>query len=432
MNVHRRPFLLLSVACSFLLLPGAGVAQGVRGEVSLNWGWLQLRPFVIDSVSEVDVSGDGLQRQLPDGTVVTCVEGDFCRWYENAGDRQDITPFTQDLKLAGWTGVQGLSFHTRIRTRFGSDDVWPRTSQEFDLLSGYLSYTRAEYQIRAGRMYRSSGLGYYNFDGASVMWRQLGWLWIDAYGGWSLARGVNAPRNGSLYQEADLLATDRRGLLFGGEVGFRAGKLFSGSATYQRELRTDRLALYTERAAVNLRALVADWALDAAASYDFAYDQINDARLRVTTPAFAGIRVAAQARHYTPFFDYWTIWNAFSPVGFNEGRLSAIWTSRSIPLLIEAGGAYREYEEADAGPSTTTIRNDGWRGFGRIYWSPDRWYVDGRYRAEQGFGGARYGGDLIVGRYVGKGAASYVALRGSATETLSEFRAGERYVTMRT
>lgn len=429
MTVHRRPFHLLA-ACSVLMLPASAGAQGVRGEVSLNWGWLQLRPYVVDSLAEATVAGEGVQRQLDDGTVVTCVEGEFCRWYENTGNRQDITPFTQDLKLAGWTGVQGLSFHGHMRTRLGSDDLWPRTAQEFDLLTGYVSYSHPVFQVRAGRMYRSSGVGYYNFDGASFVWRQLGWIWIDAYGGWSLARGVNAPRNGKLYEEADLLATDRRGLLFGGEVGFRGGRVFSGSATYQRELRTDRLALYSERAAVNLRALVSGWALDGGASYDFAFDQVNDARLRVTTPPFVGIRLAAQARHYTPFFDYWTIWSAFSPVGFDEGRLSATWAARSIPLVLEAGGAYREYEDANAGPETTgTIRNDGWRGFGRVRWSPDRWYVDGGYRAEEGFGGARYGGDLAVGRYFGRGTASYLGVRGTATEMLSEFRAGERYIT---
>ncbi|MCL7971903.1 MAG: hypothetical protein M8866_07415 [marine benthic group bacterium] len=428
MTVHRRTFLFL-IACAIAWLPASAQAQGIRGDVRLNWGWLQLQPFALDSVLESDVGGSGLQRQLESGTVVTCIDGDFCRWYENNGQRQDIMPFTQDLRFAGWTGVQGLSFHGQMRTRLGSDDLWPRTAQKFDLLTGYLSYSRAAFQVKAGRMYRASGLGYYNFDGASIVYRGLKWLWLDAYGGWSLARGVNAPRNGSLYQDADLLATDQRSYLFGGEIGFRGGKVFSGSATYQRELRTDRLGLYSERAAVDLRALVGGWAFDVAGAYDFAYDNINDARLRITTPQLLGIRFAAQARHYTPFFDYWTIWSAFSPVGFDEARLSGTWTSRQLPLLVELGGAYREYEDTNAGPATTTIKKDGWRGFGRIYWNPDRWYVDARYRAEDGFGGSRYGGDLIFGRFLGPSGTTYLALRGTATETLYEFREGERYVT---
>ena len=427
MTVHRRPFLLF-LAFAVASLPSVAQAQGIRGDVRLNWGWMQLQPFALNSVPEADVPGSGVQRQLADGTVVTCVAGDSCRWYEDNGESQDIMPFTQDLRFAGWTGVQGLSFHGQMRTRLGSDDLWPRTAQKFDLLTGYLSYNRSAFQIKAGRMYRASGLGYYNFDGASAVWRGLGWMWVEGYAGWSLARGVNAPRNGSLYQDADLLATDRRAYLFGGELGFRGGKVFSGSATYQRELRTDELALYSERAAVNLRGLVGAWAFDGGASYDFAYDQLNDARIRITTPQLLGIRFAAQARHYTPFFDYWTIWSAFSPVGFDEARLSGTWTSRNLPLLVELGGAYREYEDTNAGSSNSTIRKDGYRGFGRVYWSPDRWYVDARYRAEDGFGGSRYGGDLVVGRYFTLGSASYVALRGTATETLYEFREGERYV----
>ena len=168
---------------------------------------------------------------------------------------------------------------------------------------------------------------------------------------------------------------------------------------------------------------------DGAAAYDFAYDNINDARLRITTPALLGIRFAAQGRHYTPFFDYWTIWSAFSPVGFNEGRLSGTWTSPDLPLLVELGGAYREYEDTEAGPANTTVRNDGWRGFGRVYWNPNRWYIDASYRAEDGFGGARYGGDVVFGRFMDARSVSYLAIRGTATETLSEFRAGERYLT---
>lgn len=428
MKVHRRPFLAFLVI-ALIFLPSEGVAQGVRGDITLNWGWMQLRPFVVDSVPAADVGGTGLQRELPDGTVVTCIDGDYCRWYEDNGDQEDITPFTQDLQFAGWTGIQGLSFHGQMRGRYGSDDLWPRTEQKFDLLSGYVSYTRSAYAIKAGRMYRSSGLGYYNFDGASATWRGLGWLWIEGFAGWALSRGVNAPVDGTLMQEADYLAPDRNAYLFGGAATFRAGKLFSGSATYQRQLRTDELALYSERAAVDLRAIVGMWAFDGAATYDFAYDNFNEARLRVTTPQLLGIRFAAQARHYTPFFEYWTIWSAFSPVGFNEGRLTGTWSSRSLPLLLEAGGAYREYEDTDVSASVNTVKTDGWRAFGRIYWSPESWYVDGRYRIENGFGGARYGGDLAIGHYLDERGISYVALRGTSTETLYEFRSGERYVT---
>jgi hypothetical protein len=425
MSVHRRPFLWITACC--LLWPGVLHSQGVRGEVSLNWGWMQLQPLVVNSLEESSVPGSGTLRQLDDGTSVTCIQGDVCRWYERSGETRDITPFTQDLSFAGWTGVQGLSFGGHLRTRLGSEELWPRTEQKLDLMSGYLKYSKSAFQITAGRLYRRSGLGYYNFDGASFLLRSLDWVWVDAYGGWSLAPGVNAPRNGELYREADLLATNRRGLLFGGEIGFRGGKIVSGSATYQREIRTDRAALYTERGAVSVRALVSGWVIDGSASYDFAFDEINDARLRVTAPSVEGIRLSGQARRYAPFFEYWTIWSAFSPVGFAEGQLSATWSSRDLPLLVELGGAYREYEEADAGPATTTVKDNGWRGFGRVYWNPGKWYVDGRYRVERGYGGSRYGGDLILGHRFDR--STYVALRGTSTEMLSEFRTGERYVT---
>jgi len=93
------------------------------------------------------------------------------------------------------------------------------------------------------------------------------------------------------------------------------------------------------------------------------------------------------------------------------------------------GGAYREYEDTETYAAASTVKTDGWRGFGRVSWNPDRWYFNGGYRIENGFGGARYGGDLAIGRYLDERGITYVALRGTSTETLYEFRSGERYVT---
>ena len=98
MNVRRRT---LAFAFSLLLLsPSWLVAQGIRGE-------LRVRGDVV-----------GFQRLTEDGF-----------------ETENVYPLYQDLRAVGWAGVEGLSFHTQIRGRLGSDDAWPRTEQEVEAIT---------------------------------------------------------------------------------------------------------------------------------------------------------------------------------------------------------------------------------------------------------------------------------------------------------
>jgi hypothetical protein len=132
----------------------------------------------------------------------------------------------------------------------------------------------------------------------------------------------------------------------------------------------------------------------------------------------------AQRRRYTPHFELWTIWGAFSPVGYDETRGWLAWSLLGGQVRLEAGGAYRTYEDTDAGAQFVDLEDDGWRAFGRARWKRDDWFADGSYRAEEGSGAARYGGDLSVGREFGPG--RYVSLRGTSSQNFSEFRLGEQ------
>ncbi|MEE8176216.1 MAG: hypothetical protein V3T97_06360, partial [Gemmatimonadota bacterium] len=129
----------------FSLSPEPLGAQGFRGEVGMSASFLETPTLVRDSVPESQVSGEGRLRQLPDGTVVTCTPGEFCRWYRS-GPIEPVWVLNQDLRLAIWTGVQGLSLHTALRGRYGTDGFWPRSSQEFDALSAYVSYNHKKFQ----------------------------------------------------------------------------------------------------------------------------------------------------------------------------------------------------------------------------------------------------------------------------------------------
>ncbi|HEX6031346.1 MAG TPA: hypothetical protein VFY90_07930 [Tepidiformaceae bacterium] len=405
------------------LAPAIAAAQGYSADVSVNGGSFELRGLRRDSLPESQVPGEGQRRALEDGTVVTCIPDEFCRWFPS-GDVESVSLLTQDLRAAFWPGIEGLAAQVHLRARYGSDDFWPRAEQELEALYAFVSYEDTDYRVRAGRQQRINGLGYYNFDGASFLWRGFDPVRIDLYGGWSLARNLNAPRTGSLLEDADEFAPDDRGLIVGIEVQGRIGSRATGAVTYQREIRDDRLALYTERVAGDLGVRVSRFSVELGIDYDLAFEEFNEASLRVSAPVAAGVEAMAQVRRYTPHFELWTIWGAFSPVGFDETRGWLAWNSPGGDVRLEAGGAYRTYEDTDAGAQFAQLEDDGWRAFGRVRWDRDAWFAEGSYRAEEGSGAARYGGDLALGRGFGPG--RYVALRGTSSQNFSEFRLGEQ------
>lgn len=414
------------LACA---VPACAVApplagQGIRGELRAGGTFLELRPLLRDSLPENDVEGDGLRRRLADGTIASCVPDEFCRWYRS-GSPEMLSLLTQDLRVTAWGGLQGLSARAHLRARFGSDGYWPATEQRFEAVTAYLDFDRPAYRARVGRIARSDALGYYNFDGASVLWRGLPPVWLEAYGGWSLARGLNAPRSGDLVEEAEDLPPDDRGLLLGAQAGGRLGSV-SATLAYQRDIRTDRLAIYAERVALDLRGFRGRWTFDASAEYDWASRTWNEARLRVTGLVGAAVEASAEARHYEPFFESWTIWGAFTPVGFNEARASLAWRPAGDALRLEVAGAYRDYEDTFAEGVFAPRRQDGWRAAGAASWSRAGWQVSGSYRADVGPGAARFGGDVAGGYTFGPG--RWISARASRTQTFGELRLNEQFV----
>lgn len=425
MTTKRSHAVVLAVGLSCLGAATPALGQGYRAEISVGANHLEARPLLRDSLAEAEVPGGNLRRRLADGTVVTCAVDDFCRWY-SAGEIESVSVVTQEIAVTGWAGIQGLSARVHLRGRYGTDDFWPRSSEDFELVSGYLDYERSLFRVRLGRLFRRDGLGYYNFDGGSFLWRKWDPLWIEAYGGWGLARGLNFPRSGDLMSRADPLAPDDRGFILGADAGIRVGSLAAFRASYQREIRTDRLALYSERLGLDGRAFLGPTIVEAAGEYDFSYEQFNEVSLRVTTPVVSRLGLTAEARHHAPFFELWTIWGAFNPVGFDELALSASWVEPSLGLDLRAGGAHRTYEETGAGPADSGIRDDGWRTFANANWREGPWFAFLGYRGERGFGAAHIGGDLRLGRYFDE--VTYLAVRGSASQTFGEFRLNEQRI----
>ncbi len=405
------------------LAAGAGPvsAQGVRGRLRLDASFVQFRGVMRVSVPESLAVGDQVTRLLEDGTVVTCEPGGDCYYYR-AGGLLHAGPVTQDLSLTAWSRLPGLSATVQMRGRYGSDALWPRSSQRFQALAAYVNFERSGYRLRAGRQSRGSGLGFDYFDGASLLWRSLGNVRVEGFAGRSLSGNLDQTATGDLLAEADALAPDRPSVLLGLESKARWGRRFAGSLLYQREIRTDRAGLYSERMALDARLATRPATVSLAGTYDVASGEFNEAKLRLERSVTREVFASVEARHYKPFFELWTIWGVFSPVAYNEGRARASWRA-SPELTADVEGSYRNYDDAHREVNAAPVEGDGWRGRVGASWSRDAWSAAASVGVFKGYGAYRSLLQASGGRsFPGRG---YLGLYGSGTQQFSEFRFGE-------
>ncbi len=399
--------------------------QGVRGQAVTLGRYVSIRPLVRDSVPRDQVivgAGGSLEFQ---GHPVFCV-GDFqCTFYRSA-DTEHAFELTQDVSLTAWgLGVEGLSATALLRARadLGGAFTWPRGDDAFDAILAYAELTRARYRVRVGRQETYSGLGFASFDGASLLLDPLPWLRVEGYGGRSLAQGLSEPRNDALRGVEDFVP-DRNAYILGADAEVSA---FGASvdARYQREIWSDRSGLLSERASLSLAApLRAGFTLSGAVDYDFAFGHLGKARLSLHAPVPRfRLVVDAAYRHYIPYFELWTIWGYFSPVGYDEGDLTATWAARP-DLGIWASAGLRRYGDAGTTLVLTPIENESHRfGLG-ARWSPTSpWSAEASYRQERGFGATLSNGEATV-RWSPAERLS-VAAYATAFQQIEEFRVGE-------
>ncbi|HSM36153.1 MAG TPA: hypothetical protein VK837_07145 [Longimicrobiales bacterium] len=380
---------------AFLLLPAwasQGAAQAVRATGVTQLRYIDIRPLAEDSVPVEETSGDGLLRQSADGHVVRCVQGDpFCR-FRRSVDPVAMAPVSQDLVLSVWGIGRGIRAYGRVRGRTvvgDGSDIWPRPDDHFDALSAFIELERPRFRVRAGRQWSPSGLGFYNFDGAAVLVRVGGGLAVEAYGGRSLLRGVGETRTGGALAAVDPFAPEEDGLLVGGTVRWRPDPALALGLEYQRDVREDRHGLYSERAAADALWRIGRFEVGGALERDLATATTNELRLDLRRRFGPDVGAALLARRYRPFFEAWTIWGAFSPVAFDEVGARGWWRPAHVPLTLEAGAAWRDYEDTGTSETFGTARSSGWRLNGSAAFRPaPSWTVQTRGGVDVGFGAA--------------------------------------------
>ncbi len=277
-------------------------------------------------------------------------------------------PLLQDLSLSSWGMAEGLSFHAdlRARTQLASQSlIYPRADDHLDVLDAWAELQRPWGRARLGRQWLTGGLGAYDFDGASALLRRDRWS-AEGWAGRALVAGLNDSHASGALAAVENVPPAEDGWIFGARARFRSGAGTSGALMYQRIVVADRSGVYAERAAADFVTRVRGATVDGAFAYDFATGAWNEARLRVAAQAGRGIGLSTELRHSVPFFELWTIWGAFSPVGFNEARATVDWRPAAGSIGVALRGAYRKYEDSNA---DFDLRSNGWRAGADVSWA---------------------------------------------------------------
>ena len=407
-------------------LAGAPLAaQGIRISGTT---WLQsidLRPVRQDSVLASQTVASGSERRTSDGQLVQCPGTLAYCYYATSGARQTTNPLLQDLSIAAWGLGEGVSAHAHLRARAsvgGESALWPRLGDHFDALDAYLQVDRRFGQARLGRLWASNGLGAYNYDGGALLLRR-GPHSIEAYGGRALVQGLNEPYTSAEIGAVDDLPPEDNGYLIGVRVRARPSDLSAISAVYQRVIAADRSTLYSERVSLDGMTRLLGTSLDANVTYDMAGGLLNEARLRAARRLPRGFDGAVEGRRHRPFFELWTIWGAFAPVGFDEGRAEVSWRAPREHLQLTAHGGYRKYAEAGSGLAYLPLKADGWRaGVDATWMASDRVSASASYATDIGFGASRT--DLSAGARWTPNERVSLGATVSGFQSIYEFRVG--------
>ena len=420
----RRFFLLVLL----LAAPHSVNAQDFRGSLSNMARYVEIRPIARDTVDSLSTTIDENGRPTFEGRPVFC-QGQTCTFYRPAPAEHTVA-MSQDLSLTAWGfGVEGLSgtLFLRARQELAGDFTWPRYDDPFDAILAYAELAREHYRVRAGRQRSLTGLGFYSFDGISAYVTPGDWVTVELYGGRSLARALEEPRHEAL-DAIENFIPDNNAWLVGAAAEFSAAHGSAASIRYQREIWSDRAALISERASLDVRSSILRVVhVEAAADYDVAYNRLGKAHVTLRGQLMQNrLSLEATARRYLPFFELWTIWGVFSPVSYHEAELQAGWRANER-IDVSASASLLRYEDAEAAIFIAPAKDETHRFALRGRVRPDEaWTIAGEYRLESGFGAYLSSGELSAAWRPSQRLS--VGAYGTAFQQILEFRTGEAVV----
>jgi hypothetical protein len=373
-------------------LPATAAGQQYRVRLDTRFQSVSFRGVALDSVPQsqtVVVPGGG--RETFDGYAVRCGIGEFWCFFFRQGDTRSARPAVTSASVTSWgLGLPGLRLKAdaRLAVDLGDSEVWPGTTPSLQLLEGYAEYAVERLTGKLGRQVYTSRLGYTGFDGARLTGRLLGnRIEIDGYLGWSLGRGSALPVNSDALNPLDDFQPRRRQLVAGAALGWNHPGGTS-RLDYQREVDPRSDYFVSERAALATSfRLPFHLSIDVGAEYDIASTEwgSSDATVRYTHQTVA---VAAGFQRYRPHFELWTIWGAFSPVGYSSMKGSVTVTPLR-DLSLRARGTRFWFEETETETPLVTVEDRGWQlALGTTYAVSEALAVSADHETEFGPGGS--------------------------------------------
>jgi hypothetical protein len=346
-----------------LFLASSVGAQQYRLRLDSRFQSVSFRGVTLDSVPlSQTVATPGGGRESPDGFAVRCGLGDSFCFFFRPGSARSARPAVTSASATIWGfGVPGLRIRAdaRLALDLGNAEVWPGTDPSVQLLEGYAEYAMERVTGRLGRQVYSSRLGFTGFDGVRATGRLAsGRVEMDGYLGWGLGRGTSIPVNSDALNPLDDFQPRQRQVVAGAGIGWNH-RFGTARLEYQREVDPRSDYFVSERAALATTVRVLSrFTVDAGAEYDLATAQWGsaDATLRYSRPR---VGLSAGVQRYRPHFDLWTIWGAFSPVGFTGINGSAS-VSPMDGLSIRARGTRFWFEETGTETPLVEVEDRGW------------------------------------------------------------------------
>lgn len=389
---------LLGAGAALALLPAGLAAQGYLLRLDSRVQSVAYRGVRIDSVALANtVVGPGGGRETTDGFAVDCAAGAVACTFYRPGKERRGGPMVTSADLTAWgLGIQRLSLHAnaRLGVDLGSSDVWPGTDPALQLLEGYLDYAGEWFDVRAGRQIETGRLGYTGYDGGAFTARSVNTgLSGRLYAGFGLARATALPVTAGALNPLDEFQPRQRQLVAGAVGEWRNARV-DARLEYQREVDRDTRNFVSERVALSgtLRPLGRELGLSAGSEYDIARGEwgTSDVTLRYSRSRW---NASAGARYYRPYFDLWTIWGVFSPVGYTAMN-GSVGLSPAKGLELTASGERYWYKETFATTPLVDVEDKGWRwNIGAGYAFHQGWHAGGSYHAEFGAGASSKGWD---------------------------------------
>ncbi len=370
------------VTIGWLVFAAPVTAQSWRLRFDANAQRVEFRGVTADSTLEsATVTNANGGRETVDGYAVTCGFDAFCRYYRAGAIREGL-PASAGVDMAMWGfGVRGLSMRLSARSLgdLTGDRLWPGTSPTMRLIEGYAEFLHDGLTARAGRMLeqgRLASTGSSGLDGLRATWQsQANRFEVGGYAGWGLARGTILPVTSPAVNPLVDYQPSERQVVVGALAGLHL-RAMDAQAEYRRELDPVTDYIVAERAALSLQVRPASrLRLVSGVDYDIAQGLLGtaDASLSYTG---GHLWATVGARHYRPFFDLWTVWGVFSPVGYN-GVNASLAFNPVTKVQLRARGEWFKYDDADVSTPAVTLENKGYRwGVDASYNPAPKWTID--------------------------------------------------------